>query len=114
MLSPQFVRAFCPFLRSSKAGFPAYTMASKVFSKVNAVLERNLGNAERLIRFVLGVAFLAWAFTRPSLNGIEWFVIVISVALILNGVFARCYLWYLWDINTCGDRDGDCATEPRG
>jgi hypothetical protein len=92
---------------------PPYTETSKDLRKVNVVLERNLGNAERLVRFVLGVAFLAWAFTRPALNGIEWFVIVISVALVLNGVFARCYLWYLWDINTCEDRDGDCATDPR-
>jgi hypothetical protein len=38
------------------------------------------------------------------LNGIEWFVTVIALFLILNGIFSRCYLWYILDINTTRKR----------
>ncbi len=77
------------------------------------MIDKNLGNFERLFRLACGVVFLAWALTRPALNGIEWFVILVSTALILNGVFSRCYLWYVLDINSCTANDADCSTDPR-
>jgi hypothetical protein len=64
------------------------------------MIERNLGNVERVTRLVLGIAFAVWAMLQPAMNGIEWFVVVISLALMLNGIFSRCYVWYLLDINT--------------
>jgi hypothetical protein len=64
------------------------------------MIERNLGNIERLVRLLIGVAFCFWAFIQPQLNGVEWFVLMTSLALILNGIFSRCYLWYLFDVNT--------------
>ena len=76
------------------------------------MIERNLGNIERVVRLVAGLALLLWATVQPALNGIEWFVMFISAALILNGVFSRCYLWYVLDINTCGAANEDCSTDP--
>jgi hypothetical protein len=79
------------------------------------VIEKNLGNLQRIVRFMLGVAFAGWALTRPSLNGIEWLVIVTSLCLIANGIFSRCYLWYVLDIHDHerepyrGAGAGDCA-----
>ncbi len=75
------------------------------------MIERNLGNIERILRLMAGLLLGAWAIAQPALNGVEWFVIVISLALILNGVFQRCYLWFVLDINTAlgGTRS---ATEP--
>lgn len=73
------------------------------------MIERNLGNIERLLRLLAGILFGAWALSQPVLNGIEWFVIAISIALILNGVFSRCYLWYVLDINSCRDGADDCS-----
>lgn len=67
--------------------------------------ERNLGNIERVGRLMMGLAFFAWAFNQPHMNGIEWFVIAVSGMLMLNGIFSRCYLWYVLDINTCEDED---------
>lgn len=64
------------------------------------MIERNLGNMERVIRLLFGLGFAAWAIVQPTLNGIEWFVTLVSLALILNGIFSRCYLWYLVDVNT--------------
>jgi hypothetical protein len=76
------------------------------------MIERNLGNIERVVRLIAGVALLVWAVMQPTLNGIEWFVMFISVALILNGVFSRCYLWYVLDFNTCRSGREDCPTDP--
>ena len=64
------------------------------------MIERNLGNIERITRLLFGLCLAAWAITRPHMNGVEWFVMVISLALILNGIFSRCYLWYVLDLNT--------------
>lgn len=71
------------------------------------MIERNLGNVERVIRLLLGLTFAAWAFSQPVLNGVEWFVTIISLALILNGIFSRCYLWYVLDLNTHKNDDAD-------
>jgi len=67
------------------------------------MIERNLGNVERVIRLFMGLGMLVWAGTRPEFNGIEWFVVVVSTFLILNGIFSRCYLWYVLDLNTHQD-----------
>ncbi|MCB1690410.1 MAG: DUF2892 domain-containing protein [Halioglobus sp.] len=64
------------------------------------MIERNLGNFERVVRFLLGVVFAMWALSQPAMNVIEWFVTFVSLALILNGIFSRCYVWYLLDIDT--------------
>ena len=74
-------------------------------------IERNLGNVERVMRLLLGGALMALAITSPGLNGIEWFVGIISTCLILNGVFSRCYLWYVLDIDTHKSRSGSCSPD---
>lgn len=72
-------------------------------------IDRNLGNAERIIRLCLGIWLMVLAFTTPGLNGIEWFIGLVSTFLILNGIFSRCYLWYVLDINTYDDVDRHCS-----
>ena len=72
------------------------------------MIERNLGNADRLIRLLAGSAFMVWILNQPHLNGIDWFVVTVSLLLITNGVFSRCYLWYVLDINT-----HQAATQPQ-
>jgi hypothetical protein len=74
------------------------------------MIERNLGNVERVVRFLLAVVFAAWALSQPHMNGIEWFVVVISLMLFLNGIFSRCYVWYLLDINTRAKDDSSDYT----
>ncbi len=74
------------------------------------MIDRNLGNVERVVRLLLGIALAVWTVSRDSLNGIEWFVAVCSLFLILNGIFSRCYLWYVLNVNTRDD-DPSCALE---
>jgi Inner membrane protein YgaP-like, transmembrane domain len=71
------------------------------------MIEKNLGNLERTLRLIGGIGFALWVLLQPDMNGIEWFVSIISVFLILNGIFSRCYLWFILDINSresCVDR----------
>lgn len=75
------------------------------------MIERNLGNIERVIRLFAGLLFGAWSISQPSLNAVEWFVMIISTFLILNGIFSRCYLWYVLDIDTSHTQGNDCRAE---
>ena len=74
------------------------------------MIERNLGNVERGVRLLLGVVFGVWALAQPALNVVEWFVVGVSLALILNGIFSRCYVWYMFDIDTTERRDTPPST----
>ena len=64
------------------------------------MIDRNLGNIERVTRLIIGLAFAAWALSQTALHGVEWFVIIISLMLMLNGIFSRCYLWYILELDT--------------
>ena len=36
------------------------------------MIDRNLGNAERIVRLFFGIVFGGWALSQPALNGVEW------------------------------------------
>lgn len=78
------------------------------------MIERNLGNIERVSRLLAGLLLGAWAVTSAEMNGIEWFVVAISILLIMNGIFSRCHLWFVPDIdstdqNTSKQVSGACS-----
>ncbi|MGK0498582.1 MAG: hypothetical protein ACJAYG_000213 [Oceanicoccus sp.] len=64
------------------------------------MFERNLGNIERAVRLLFGVVFAGWAYMQPALNGIELFVIAVSLMLMLNGIFSRCFIWWGLGLST--------------
>jgi hypothetical protein len=41
------------------------------------MIERNLGNIERVVRLLFGAAFACWALLQPAMNGVEWCIVVI-------------------------------------
>ena len=67
--------------------------------------EQNLGLVERAVRLLLGLGVGAWVLMRPELGAAEWVALIAASFLILNGIFGRCYLWLLLDLNTCERRD---------
>ena len=77
------------------------------------MIERNLGNIERILRLIAGVCLAVWAVMQQGFTGVAWFIVVIATFLILNGVFGRCYLWYVLaiDSNRRGCRSGSCQSE---
>lgn len=64
------------------------------------MIEKNLGNIERVVRLAASCLFVGWLMLQPAVNGVDWFVAVIAVMLMLNGIFSRCYVWYVLDIDT--------------
>ncbi|MDX1734650.1 MAG: DUF2892 domain-containing protein [Halioglobus sp.] len=74
------------------------------------MIERNLGNVERILRLLLGIGLGLWVFMQPDRNGMDLFITAIAVFLILNGVFARCYLWFVLDVNTARSDDKSGTT----
>ena len=64
------------------------------------MIERNLGNVERIARLLGGIWLAVWAFLQPDMNTVEWFATAVALMLILNGIFSRCYLWYVLDLNS--------------
>ena len=63
-----------------RLGAPGVTSTTKDSWGVKQMsIERNLGNMERMIRLALGGVLMWLAVTSPALNGIEWFVAIISV-----------------------------------
>ena len=75
------------------------------------MIERNLGNAERVLRLLFGVALFSWAFLQQTMTMVDWYVVVVAIALVMNGIFSRCYLWYLLDVNTYADGDKGCQPD---
>ena len=69
------------------------------------MFERNLGNVERVIRLLFAVVLTVWALSQPSLSLTEIFVLAVAVMLAVNGIFSRCYFWYLLNINTTKNED---------
>jgi hypothetical protein len=98
-------------MRSSSQVNSAYLLVLTSPKEDSHVIERNLGNIERVGRLFAGLLFGAWSLSQPSLNGVEWFVMIISTFLILNGIFSRCYLWYVLDINTSREQGVHCRAD---
>jgi len=65
------------------------------------MFQPNLGRTERLLRLGAGIFLLVWVIARPEWQILDWITAAAALALILNGVFCRCYLWRLLRINTC-------------
>ena len=65
------------------------------------MIDKNLGNIERVIRLMIGLVFAGWFVFQPGLTVVDWFVVAVALMLIMNGIFSRCYLWYIIDVNSC-------------
>ncbi len=64
------------------------------------MIERNLGNVERVVRLIFGVILALWLLQQPSYTIADIMAGVVALFLILNGIFSRCYLWYVLDISS--------------
>lgn len=75
------------------------------------MIEKNIGNIDRIFRLVFGLGFGGWVAIQPQINGVEWFVLIVAMMLMLNGVFSRCYLWYVLDVDTRKQNSGELAQQ---
>ncbi len=76
------------------------------------MIERNLGNIERLVRLLMGLLAGVWVLAQPDYNGMDLFITGVAMALVLNGIFSRCYLWFVLDIDSASGapRQRNCAS----
>ncbi len=72
------------------------------------MIAKNLGNAERIVRLLLGVLVAVITAMQPQFGAFEGLTSVIALFLILNGIFGRCYLWHMLEITSCG-----CSEAPQ-
>ena len=73
------------------------------------MIEKNLGNAERVVRLLAGIALGYWVISQPHLGIIEWIAGVAALFLVLNAFFSRCYLWHMLGFDTCKEQSKNCA-----
>lgn len=64
---------------------------------MNALLKRNEGTADRLLRVALGLGLLSLVFVGPQ-TPLGW----IGIVPLLTGTIGMCPLYRLFGINTCG------------
>ena len=78
------------------------------------MINRNIGKAERIVRFVLGSLLVAWIFSSDSFGLSQGIALVAAFALLWNSIFARCYLWKWLGISTCDPETEDCSPPDSG
>lgn len=73
------------------------------------MIDRNIGNVERLLRFTFGVGLILFLLSQPGVTAVEWFIGGIAAMLILNGISSRCFIWHWLGLNTNTSKDADRA-----
>lgn len=72
------------------------------------MIDKNLGNVERVMRFLAGLALGYWVLIQPHLTWVEWTAGVAALFLVLNAFFSRCYLWHMLGFDTCKGQSKNC------
>jgi hypothetical protein len=78
------------------------------------MIDRNIGKAERVVRFVLAVLLVAWVFNATRFGVLQGVALVAAFALLWNSIFARCYLWKWLKISSCDPQREDCSPRRGG
>lgn len=76
-------------------------------------MKPNISPFERVFRTLLGLLLALIALSQPELGLLEILVLIASAFLILNGLYARCYLWRWLGINTAQNEIELCSRKLR-
>ncbi len=60
----------------------------------------NVGNTDRIVRFIIGIALLIWAFAGLQ-GGWAWVAGIVGLVLIGTAWIKFCPLYTLFGISTC-------------
>ena len=63
-------------------------------------MKPNLSPFERVFRTLLGLLLALIALSQPEIGLLEIIALLAAAFLVLNGVYARCYLWRWLGLNT--------------
>lgn len=66
-------------------------------------MKKNMGTADRAIRAILGVIFLALYFTGTVSGGWGLVLLIVGVVFLLTSFASVCPAYVPMGVNTCGD-----------
>jgi hypothetical protein len=91
----------------------SWTGANGSADKGIAIMARNIGPEDRVVRIVLavGLAVLAYLGVLPGVASI--IMIVLAVYLLLSGLFARCIFYKMIDVDTSIQEQPYSTTDDR-
>lgn len=61
----------------------------------------NLGKPERAVRLVLGLLLGGWVLLQREPGALEAICALAALFLVLNALYARCYLWRVLGLSSC-------------
>ncbi len=64
------------------------------------MFKTNVGNIDRVLRIVLGLALIAWWYFSPGM-GLRWLPLVLGIVALGTGLMSTCPLYSILGINTC-------------
>lgn len=70
-------------------------------------MKRNVGTADRIVRLILMVAFIALGVAVGGVLGIVFFVL--AAVMLLTAVVGTCPLYAPFGISTCGTKGGSAT-----
>lgn len=63
-------------------------------------MEKNVGNTDKIIRLIVGIALVAFGFLGLGASAFGWFLILIGAVLIATGAANFCPLFKLLGFNS--------------
>jgi hypothetical protein len=64
------------------------------------MFKTNVGNIDRILRIVLGIALIAWWYFAPGM-GLRWLPLVLGIVALATGLMSTCPLYSILGISTC-------------
>ncbi|PRX38144.1 Protein of unknown function [Meinhardsimonia xiamenensis] len=67
-------------------------------------MSKNMGTVDRVVRAVIGLALLYWAFLSgaASANGLLlWLGVIVAVIMLITAAVGNCPLYRVFGIRTC-------------
>ena len=65
-------------------------------------MKKNMGNTDRIIRFILAILFAVLYFTNTVTGTWGLALLILGVVFLLTSLISFCPLYTLVGINTCG------------
>ena len=65
------------------------------------MLKKNVGNTDRIIRAIVGIAALAAFFMASSTGLLHWIYLIVGVIGLATAAMASCPIYSIFGIRTC-------------
>ncbi len=66
------------------------------------MFKKNVGNADRILRAILGVILVLVYFMAGDLSaGLKWAALIVGVIMLLTAAMSSCPLYSVFGIKTC-------------